>query len=251
MNAYQQRVLCALFVFGTAASTFAQNNAAAAIDKGKREDMSSREINVEVMRKLFRAVEDHDEESVLGLYQPDVEFHWPPSLPYGGSRRGLRATGPTWGETWAVLQPTEAERKMDPRFVAASDNEVVVLWHQRGRSPNGAKFDGEVLGLYQLRDGRLARAQMFYFDTVAVNNFLARAVTREWREESRVLFAQVQQLPENRALLLRRSYWKLQMMRQEQWRHELKSGRFANMFSNDERALLEKLLSLGDEAQVK
>jgi ketosteroid isomerase-like protein len=250
MNANQKRVLCALFVFGTAASTFAQNNAAAGIDKGKRENMSSRETNVEVMRKLFRAVEDHDEQSVFGLYQPDVEFHWPPSLPYGGSGRGLRATGLTWGETWAVLQPTEAERRMDPRFVAASDNEVVVLWHQRGRSPKGERFDGEVLGLYQLHDGRLARAQMFYFDTAAVNNFLAGAVTPEWREKSRVLFAQLQQLPENRALLLRQSYWKLQTMGPEQWRHELNSGRFAYMFSNDERALLEKLLRLG-EAQMK
>jgi ketosteroid isomerase-like protein len=32
-----------------------------------------------------------------------------------------------------------------------------------------------VLGLYQVRDGKLARAQMFYFDTATVNDFLVRA----------------------------------------------------------------------------
>jgi hypothetical protein len=32
-----------------------------------------------------------------------------------------------------------------------------------------------VLGLYRLSDGKLARAQMFYFDTVTVVDFLARA----------------------------------------------------------------------------
>jgi hypothetical protein len=32
-----------------------------------------------------------------------------------------------------------------------------------------------VLGLYGVRDGKLARAQMFYFDTAAALDFLERA----------------------------------------------------------------------------
>jgi ketosteroid isomerase-like protein len=64
---------------------------------------------------------------------------------------------------------------MDPRVVAATEREVVVLYHQRGVSPSGARFDGEVLGLYEVRDGLFARAQMFYFDAVAVQRFLATA----------------------------------------------------------------------------
>jgi len=66
---------------------------------------------------------------------------------------------------------------MDPRVVAISEDEGVVLWRQRGVSPSGERFDGEVLGLYQLRGGKLARAQMFYFDTVAVVNFLKKATS--------------------------------------------------------------------------
>jgi hypothetical protein len=46
---------------------------------------------------------------------------------------------PRRGKTWFSLQPTEAER-MDPRVVATSDDEVVVLWHQRGRSPASDAF---------------------------------------------------------------------------------------------------------------
>ena len=65
---------------------------------------------------------------------------------------------------------------MDPRVVAANENEVVVLWRQRGVSPLGDRFDGEVLGLYQIREAKLARAQMFYFDTAAVGDFLAKAM---------------------------------------------------------------------------
>jgi len=67
---------------------------------------------------------------------------------------------------------------MDARVVAANEDEVVVLWRQRGSSPEGQQFDGEVLGLYQVRDGKLARAQMFYFDTVAVASFLNKAMTQ-------------------------------------------------------------------------
>jgi ketosteroid isomerase-like protein len=50
-----------------------------------------------------------------------------------------------------------------------------VLWRQKGVSAAGDRFDGEVLGLYRLREGKLARAQMFYFDTAAVATFLAKA----------------------------------------------------------------------------
>jgi ketosteroid isomerase-like protein len=64
---------------------------------------------------------------------------------------------------------------MDPRVVAATDRQVVVLWHQRGVSPNGQRFDGEALGLYEVRDRKFARGQMFYFDAIAVERFLAMA----------------------------------------------------------------------------
>jgi hypothetical protein len=89
----------------------------------------------------FRAVEQRDEQRLRERYHPEVEFHWPASLPFGDR------TGPTWSEVWDPLQPTEEERRMDPRVVAATDREVVVLWRQRGLSPSGERFDDEVLGL--------------------------------------------------------------------------------------------------------
>jgi ketosteroid isomerase-like protein len=67
---------------------------------------------------------------------------------------------------------------MDPRVVASSEDEVIVLYQRRGVSSTGERFEGEVVGLYQMRDGKLARAQMFYFNTHAVANFLAKAMKR-------------------------------------------------------------------------
>ncbi len=63
---------------------------------------------------------------------------------------------------------------MDPRVVAATDHEVVVLWRQRGLQSSGRRLDMETLGLYGVRDGKFARSQMFYFDTAAVLSFLQK-----------------------------------------------------------------------------
>ena len=131
--------------------------------------MSNRE-NVQVMLEIFSAIERRDPQRVFELCQPDVEFLWPPSLPYGGT-----SPGSAWANTWLPLQPTEVERRMDPRVVAAGPEEVVILWQQRGVSPAGDGLETPVLGVYQVREGKLARAQMFHFDTAAVNDFLARA----------------------------------------------------------------------------
>ncbi len=138
--------------------------------------------NAEVMLEIFSAIERRDPQRVLDFCCSDVEFHWPPSLPYGGISRGLAGDRPTWNETWIPLQPTETERRMDPRVVAASDDEVVVLWRQRGVSRAGDRFDSPVLGLYRIREGKLARAEMFYFDSAALANFLGRAngTLRSW-----------------------------------------------------------------------
>src|SRR5215831_18189697 len=135
----------------------------------------SRTEHVQVICDLFSAIEQRDECQFRALVHPEVAMHWPPSLPYGGTARGLKQEGPTWSEIWSPLQPTEAERRMEPRVVAASADEVVVLWRQRGVTRAGDQCDEEVLGLYHVRGGKLARAQMFYFDTAAVVRFLAQA----------------------------------------------------------------------------
>ena len=131
--------------------------------------------NAKLILEIFRAVEQRDEQRMHELFAPDLEMHWPNSLPYGGTHTASTPGPTTWAQTWTPLQPTEGERSMDPQVIATAGEEVVVLWRQRGVAPAGERFDGEVLGLYKLRNGKLTQAQMFYFDTVATANFLAKA----------------------------------------------------------------------------
>jgi len=76
--------------------------------------------------------------------------------------------------SWEPFQPLPefTTRKMSPQIVASSGTRVTVLWHQRGVNRRGERLDCEVLGLYDVRDGLLCRAQMFYFDRAAVRKFL-------------------------------------------------------------------------------
>jgi uncharacterized protein len=137
--------------------------------------------DVEVALAVLRAVEERDREALLALLHEDVEFHDAGSLPYGGVTRGKaearEAARPeeTWIGTWGPLQPTPAERRMEPRVVASNGGEVVVEYRHRAASPAGERIDLPVLALYEVRDGKLARAQMFHYDTAALTGFLARA----------------------------------------------------------------------------
>ncbi len=137
--------------------------------------MTTSTPSVEAVLAVFAAVEQRDNDALARVCQPDVEFCWPPSLPYGGTAQGLAGRGGGWAAYWDWLQPTAALRQLDPRVVAAAGQEVVVLWRQRGLTPAGESLDSQVLGLYRVRDGRLARGQMFYFDPASVSAFLARA----------------------------------------------------------------------------
>ena len=134
-------------------------------------------LAADVVLRAFGAVERRDREELLRLYHREVEFHDAPSLPYGGTLRGKEevARNDGWLEIWGPLQPTEAERSKSPRVVAATGREVVVLYRQRALNRTGARFDAPVLGLYEVREGNFARAQMFHYDTAAVLDFLARA----------------------------------------------------------------------------
>ena len=129
----------------------------------------------EAILDVFMAVEQRDEAAFAQACWPLVEFCWPLSLPYGGTARGRGRDRRGWATYWDWLQPTAAERRLDPRVIAARGSEAVVLWRQRGLSSAGDRLDSEVLGLYAVREGKLARGQMFYFDAASVCAFLAGA----------------------------------------------------------------------------
>jgi ketosteroid isomerase-like protein len=138
------------------------------------------ERSKEIVLELFKAVEEQKPQRWAALVHPEVELHFPAQLPNGGVWRMAEGADaahgrPTWAQAWAPVQPTEAEQRMDARVIAASEDEVVVEWWQRGVSATGERFEGNVLSLFGIRDEKILRALMFFFDPEAAAGFLARA----------------------------------------------------------------------------
>jgi ketosteroid isomerase-like protein len=124
---------------------------------------------------MLEAVEHRDLDRILEIYHDDVEFVWPPSLPvYGGTYRGrdVLDMNLAFASAWDPLQPTDEYRRLDARVIASNDNDVVVLYHQRGVDAAGRICDSEVLALYTVADGKVRRLQMFYFDPQQVADIL-------------------------------------------------------------------------------
>lgn len=130
--------------------------------------------NVEAVKHLFDAVKRRDQGGVLNAYHPEVVIHEAPSLPYGGDYHGLegaRQHGLGYVQTWGRFQ-TPAEWELDPLFLDASEDYVVVLWQQKAvRAESGRRLDLPAVSVYQMRDGRVVESRMFQ-DTAAVQDFL-------------------------------------------------------------------------------
>ena len=133
--------------------------------------------NVETIRNLFRGVEERDLGTYLAACDREVVIREPGSLPYGGEYHGLeglRQHAAGWMRTWAPLQPEE-ERKLDAAFIDAGDH-VIARWRLRARAADGSgTLNMPMVGIYELHDGKLVGAQMFYSDTAAVLRFLENA----------------------------------------------------------------------------
>jgi ketosteroid isomerase-like protein len=133
--------------------------------------------DVETIRRLFRGVEERDLEAYIAAGHPETVIREPGSLLYGGEYHGLegmRRHAARWMRTWAALQPGD-ERRLDAAFIDAGDH-VVARWRLRARAPDGDEtLDVPMVGIYELRDGKLVGAQMFYSDTTEVLRFLEGA----------------------------------------------------------------------------
>lgn len=126
---------------------------------------------------MFQAVEDRDMDALTAAYHRDVEFVWPPGLPYGGPVGGeeVLAMSEAFAAAWDPVQPDAETRRLDPRILGSTEGQVAVHYVQRGRDGDGRSCEMPVIGLYTVADGKVRRLQMFYFDPAGTTEFLRRA----------------------------------------------------------------------------
>jgi ketosteroid isomerase-like protein len=134
--------------------------------------------DVDVVRRLFDAVESRDQDEVLSCYAEDVEIHEAAVLPYGGIWRGHEgalAHAQAFLATWDRYQGPD-EVKLDARFWGDDAGTVCVLFRHRAVDPHrGVRLDCPEVSIYNVRDGKVVRSQMFHADSSAVAEFLTKA----------------------------------------------------------------------------
>jgi len=131
--------------------------------------------NVDVVRRLFQAVEARDIEPMYELYDGDVIVREAPSLPYGGEYRGhdgILQHGIGYVQAWDPLQ-TDDDRQLEAEFSGAGDR-VFVRWRQKAHGGDGRPLNLPVVSAYRVRDGRVVESIMHHFDTAALVEFLDR-----------------------------------------------------------------------------
>lgn len=52
-----------------------------------------------------------------------------------------------------------------------------MVFHARGIDASGRHFDAPEVAIYDVRDGKIVRSQMFHADAAAVSEFLSRGRT--------------------------------------------------------------------------
>jgi ketosteroid isomerase-like protein len=152
------------------------DHAAERVANNRRVKMTAKHNeSARVVMEALCLIEQRQLKRLGDLYHPQIEFHWPPGLPYSGDFTGPSVERMTerFAQTWTSLQPTVESRRMNPRVLATGeDGRVIVNYVWRGVDRKGGKFATEVLADYQVRDSRLARAQMFYYDLPGVIAFI-------------------------------------------------------------------------------
>jgi ketosteroid isomerase-like protein len=122
------------------------------------------EENVEIVRRVYEAVARRDTESVLALYDPDVEVHFAKGtlldrIGEAGTSRGhegLRAFDRELRQAFDDFETNYEE------LIDAGERVVSVSrYRARGRR-SGLEIDGPLqFGIWTIRDGKITRVEWF------------------------------------------------------------------------------------------
>lgn len=122
--------------------------------------------NVDLVRRLYDAFNRKDVPAVMELLHPEIEFHEPEGLSWGGVYRGHEELQRLFG---LMLENFGPEMELvEPEFYDAGEDKVVVRARATARG-----VDFPYLELVTIRDGKIAAFDV-YADTVVINDQLEK-----------------------------------------------------------------------------
>lgn len=117
----------------------------------------------EVVVRYVEAVRDGDAETIRDSFAPDATWHYPGDLPISKVWHGRDAIVDDFlGGMGPLLVPGTMEIELVSTI--AEGDRVAAEWTSKARTVYGAAYDNRCLGIFTVRDGRIASV-IEYADT--------------------------------------------------------------------------------------
>ncbi|MER5408491.1 nuclear transport factor 2 family protein [Streptomyces sp. NPDC002769] len=123
--------------------------------------MSSNQAIVDACHRAYTGFEKNDSSDLVALMSPDVVFHFPTSLPYGGTFHGREGFVAFYKD---LFDHYYEYFDYDLHTVLDAGSHVVVPVRARAKAKNGRTMENEHLLLFAVTDGRITEARL-YADT--------------------------------------------------------------------------------------
>ncbi|MET8810065.1 nuclear transport factor 2 family protein [Streptomyces sp. NPDC004546] len=123
--------------------------------------MSSNQAIVDACHRAYTGFEKNDSSDLVALMSPDVVFHFPTSLPYGGTFHGREGFVAFYKD---LFDHYYEYFNYDLHTVLDAGSHVVVPVRARAKAKNGRTMENEHLLLFAVTDGLITQARL-YADT--------------------------------------------------------------------------------------
>ncbi|MGW1506607.1 nuclear transport factor 2 family protein [Streptomyces mirabilis] len=123
--------------------------------------MSSNQAIVDACHRAYTGFEKNDSSDLVALMSPDVVFHFPTSLPYGGTFHGQKGFVAFYKD---LFDHYYEYFNYDLHTVLDAGSHVVVPVRARAKAKNGRTMENEHLLLFAVTDGLITEARL-YADT--------------------------------------------------------------------------------------
>ncbi|MEV8562742.1 nuclear transport factor 2 family protein [Streptomyces sp. NPDC051917] len=123
--------------------------------------MSSNQAIVDACHRAYTGFEKNDSSDLVALMSPDVVFHFPTSLPYGGTFHGQEGFVAFYKD---LFDHYYEYFNYDLHTVLDAGSHVVVPVRARAKAKNGRTMENEHLLLFAVTDGLITEARL-YADT--------------------------------------------------------------------------------------
>ena len=119
--------------------------------------------SVETVRGLYEAFGRGDVPAALGLMSEDIEWHEADGMPYGGVYHGPQQVAEkVFGP---ITTDVEGFAVSPQQLIASGDTVVAVVRYTGTGKMSGKPLDLEVVHIWDVQDGKLARFRQF-IDTI-------------------------------------------------------------------------------------